>query len=217
MTLPEARVHDLLRVCPDSVGADCGPELAWVNAAVLSCPWLVVRREPASPTRIAVGFRGATRDHRWGGFVAKDQVRGIVRPEELLLLFRSSKDTPRTPALKALREMDERWGDLALCWGPVGSVGFELASGRPATDERSDLDLVIYAPARISRDRARSLWDRTKGLAAPVDVRVETPQCGFSLEEYASAPSTRILLRYPTGPRLGNDPWAEPAAIAAIV
>jgi hypothetical protein len=36
---------------------------------------------------------------------------------------------------------------------------------------------------------------------------VETPLCGFALEEYALASSSRILLRYAEGVRLGNDPW----------
>lgn len=209
MRLREAQVHDLLRVNPDSIVSASRSEPAWVKAAVLSWPWVVVRRAPGSQTQIAVGFRGASRAHRWGDFVAKDQVRSILRPEDLLPLFRSSRHTPRTPAFEALRHMDERWRDLTLCWGPVGSAGFELASGQPATNGLSDLDLVVRTPERISRDQARSLWDRTKGLAAPVDVRVETPHCGFSLEEYANSTSTRTLLRYPTGPRLGDDPWIE--------
>jgi phosphoribosyl-dephospho-CoA transferase len=106
--------------------------------------------------------------------------------------------------------MDEKWCDLTLPWGPTGSVGFELASGRRSTNEWSDLDLVIRTPARISRERARSLWNQTKRLAVRVDVRVETPHCGFSLEEYACWSSDRILLRYPDGPKLGADPWSEP-------
>jgi phosphoribosyl-dephospho-CoA transferase len=81
--------------------------------------------------------------------------------------------------------MDERWCDLRLQWGPTGSVGFELASGMPTTNDTSDLDLIIRTQQRITRERARSLWNRTKGLAVRVDVRVETPYCGFSLEEYA--------------------------------
>jgi hypothetical protein len=40
---------------------------------------------------------------------------------------------------------------------------------------------------------------------------VETPVCGFTLEEYATARSAKILLRYPDGVRLGEDPWQEEA------
>jgi phosphoribosyl-dephospho-CoA transferase len=60
-------------------------------------------------------------------------------------------------------------------------------------------------------EEARFLLDRTRGLEANVDVRVETPMCGFALEEYASASSAKILLRYQDGVRLGEDPWQEEA------
>jgi phosphoribosyl-dephospho-CoA transferase len=105
--------------------------------------------------------------------------------------------------------MIARWADLPLPWGPGGSVGFEIASGRKVTTDSSDLDLVIRAQQRITVDEARFLLDRTQGLEAKVDVRVEAPVCGFALEEYASASSVKILLRYPDGVRLGEDPWQE--------
>jgi phosphoribosyl-dephospho-CoA transferase len=96
-----------------------------------------------------------------------------------------------------------------LPWGPVGSVGFELASGRKVTTETSDLDLVIRAAQEVGAEQARFLLDRTLGLETRIDVRVETPACGFSLVEYVSA--TKILLRYPDGVRLGDNPWQEEA------
>jgi phosphoribosyl-dephospho-CoA transferase len=205
----KVQVHDLLNVDPYSVNPECPADRTRVMEALASSPWVVVRREEAPEDRIAVGVRGAARSDRWGGFVAKDQIRGIVRPEELLLLHRSSRCVPRTPALKALRQVDERWRHSTFPWGPVGSVGFELASGQFSTNESSDLDLIVRAPERISRERARSLWEHTSGLAVRVDVRVETLRCGFSLEEYACGNSGRILLRYPDGPKLGADPWSE--------
>jgi phosphoribosyl-dephospho-CoA transferase len=107
--------------------------------------------------------------------------------------------------------MSERWADSALPWGPAGSVGFELASGRKVTTEASDLDLVLRAAEQIGVDEARVLLDHTFGLKAKVDVRVETPVCGFALEEYVSAHSAKILLRYRDGVRLGEDPWQEEA------
>jgi phosphoribosyl-dephospho-CoA transferase len=93
----------------------------------------------------------------------------------------------------------------------AASVGFELASGRKVTTEASDLDLVIRAVERIDAEEARVLLERTIGLEARVDVRVETPVCGFAFEEYVSASSAKILLRYPDGVRLGEDPWEEEA------
>jgi phosphoribosyl-dephospho-CoA transferase len=203
------QVHDLLQIDPESVKVERLTEPAWVTAALTSWPWVVVRRDKTPKDQIPVGVRGATRGDRWGGFVAMNQVRRVVRPEDLLMQSRSSKLAPRTRALQALRQMDERWRHLAFLWGPAGSVGFELVSGQLSTNESSDLDLVIHAPARIPREQAQSLWNRTKGLAVRVDVRVETPHCGFSLEEYACGSSGRIFLRYPDGPKLGADPWSE--------
>jgi phosphoribosyl-dephospho-CoA transferase len=135
-------------------------------------------------------------------------IRKIVRPAELLVLSRTSATIRRTPALQALREVIERWQGLTLPWGPTGSVGFELATRHQVTTEASDLDLAIRAMNQIDTERASFLWDRLAGLQAKVDVRVETPVCSFSLEEYAHASSERILLRYPDGLRLGDDPWS---------
>ena len=202
------QVHDLLQIDLASLSSGCAAEPSWVRPAMLDCPWVVVRRSQAVSGLIAVGVRGDQRSERWAASCERSLVREIVRPEDLV---RTSNDMGRTPALRALQEMSERWADLALPWGPVGSVGFELASGRKITTEASDLDLVIRAQQRITFREARFLLDRTQGLEAKVDVRVETPVCGFSLEEYASASSAKILLRYPDGARLGEDPWQEEA------
>lgn len=212
MNLPEIgdpQVHDLLRIDRDCLTAACVAQPSWVRESLITCPWAVVRRAQAPVGRLAVGVRGATRSERWGGFCAKSLISKIVRPAELLVLPQSSSRTPRTPALRVLQEVIEKWRDLTLPWGPTGSVGFELASGRQVTTEASDLDIAICAPHRIVVEQARSLWDRVNGLQVKVDVRVETPECGFSLQEYACTSSARILLRYPDGPKVGHDPWSK--------
>jgi phosphoribosyl-dephospho-CoA transferase len=171
---------------------------------------VVVRRSRAPAGQIAIGVRGAARNERWAGFCSESVIKKIVRPAELLVLSGISAHIRRTPALQALEEVIRRWQGLTLPWGPTGSVGFELACGRQVTNEASDLDIAIYAPNRVAPEEARSLWDRVKGLHAKVDVRVETPKCGFSLSEYAHASFSRILLRYPDGIRLGEHPWDDP-------
>jgi phosphoribosyl-dephospho-CoA transferase len=202
----DLKVHDLLQIDPDSLLGVTAP--SWVNQALNSCPWVVVRRARASAGEIAVGVRGDTRSQRWGGFLSKDLIGKVVRPADLLLVEQSS--IPRlTPAMKMLQQVIDRWRDLTLPWGPTGSVGFELATGSPVTSETSDLDIAIRAPARITVERARALWQGVVGLPTRVDIRVETPQCGFSLQEYACTSSTRILLHYPDGKRLGDDPWSQ--------
>jgi phosphoribosyl-dephospho-CoA transferase len=202
------QVHDLLQINHASLGLGNVAEPSWVRQTILDCPWVVVRRSQPAFGHIAVGVRGDRRGDRWAASCEKSLVRDIVRPEQLLLL---DSDARRRPALRALWEMRERWADLPLPWGPGGSVGFELASGRKVTTEMSDLDLVIRAKEKIDLAEGRFLLDRTVGLEAKVDVRVETPVCGFSLEEYVTASSAKILLRYPDGVRLGQDPWQEEA------
>src|SRR5882757_2448287 len=202
------QVHDLLQIDPASIRPGCAAEPSWVRQTMLDCPWVVVRRSQTASDFVAVGVRGERRSERWAASCEKTMVREIARPEELR---RTSSDVRRTPALRSLQEMSERWADLTLPWGPGGSVGFELASGRKVTTGASDLDLVIRAQQRITLEEARFLLDRTQGLEAKVDVRVETPVCGFALEEYVSASSAKILLRYPDRGRLGEDPWQEEA------
>jgi phosphoribosyl-dephospho-CoA transferase len=205
----DPQVHDLLRIDRDCFTAGCVAQPSWVREWLISCPWVVVRRTQAPVGRLAVGVRGATRSERWGGFCAKSLISKIVRPAELLVLARSSTHILRTPAFRVLQQVIESWRDLTLLWGPTGSVGFELATGHQVTTEASDLDVAIRAPHRIVVEQARSLWDRVTELQTRVDVRVETPECGFSLEEYACTSSARILLRYPDGLRFGDDPWNE--------
>jgi phosphoribosyl-dephospho-CoA transferase len=205
------QVHDLLQIDRLSLTSGCTGEPSWVRRALLDCPWVVVRRSQAAPDLIAVGVRGNARSDRWAAFCEQSLVNKIVRPEELLSYDSTSKDVERTAALRALQEMPKRWADLTLPWGPAGSVGFELASGRTVTTEASDLDLVIRARQRIGIEEGRVLLDRTFGLEAKVDVRVETPVCGFALEEYVLASSAKILLRYADHVRLGEDPWQEEA------
>jgi len=211
------QVHDLLQLHPDSLDAACMGAPPWVRQSLASCPWVVVRRAEAPAGQIAVGVRGSSRGERWGSFVSTNLIRRVVSPAELLAVAPCSAPSLQTLPFKALQQLIERWRDVALPWGPTGSLGFELATGCPVTTSSSDLDIAIHAEARISQDQARSLWQRAAGLQTKVDIRVETRECGFSLEEYAST-STAILLRYPDGARFGNDPWAKrPLAVESTL
>jgi phosphoribosyl-dephospho-CoA transferase len=199
------QVHDLLQIDPDSLSDIAAP--CWVRPALRSCPWVVVRRALSAPGEIAIGVRGDTRDQRWGGFICRNLVSSTVRPMDLLGMHSSATFVPRTPAMRVLQQVIERWQDFDLTWGPTGSVALELVSGKHITTESSDLDIAIKASRRLDVGQARSLWHRVIDLKAKVDVRVETPECGFSLPEYAYISPARILLRYKDGVSLGNDPW----------
>jgi phosphoribosyl-dephospho-CoA transferase len=199
------QVRDLVQIDRDSIVDVSVPSC--VKKILATCPWAVVHRAHAPAGEIAVGFRGNTRSERWGGFLKKNFICKLIRPSELLDVGRFPTLIAPTPAINMLREVVERWRDLSFQWGPTGSVGFELASGRHVTTEVSDLDIAIRAPSRMTPERARALWQRLSGLQTNVDILVETPECGFSLREYATMSPARILLRCPDGVRLGNDPW----------
>jgi phosphoribosyl-dephospho-CoA transferase len=214
----DPQVHDLVRIDPDCLTAGSVARPSWVTESLMACPWAVVRRAEAPAGQIAVGVRGTARSERWGGFYPKILISKIVQPAELLALARSSSWTPRTPALKVLQVVIERWRGFTLSWGPTGSAGFELVCGCKVTTAASDLDIAIHATQRIALEQARFLWDRVTGLQTKVDVRVETFECGFSLEEYVRTSSGRILLRYPEGPTFGVDPWNErPSSEVTVV
>jgi phosphoribosyl-dephospho-CoA transferase len=210
-----SQVHDLIRMHPASFKSMDAP--AWVNQRLSECPWVVVRRARAPTGMVAVGVRGDTRNERWGGYANQSAIEQIVEPNELLRVFRASTGANRTAPIRLLEKVIERWQGLTLPWGPTGSVGFELASGHRVTTPHSDLDIAIRAPERLSAELARSLWARVMGLRPKVDVRIETSECGFALEEYVRRPSTRILLHYPDGARVGDDPWGERPPISLAV
>jgi phosphoribosyl-dephospho-CoA transferase len=204
------RVHDLLEIDAARLlrGRASVPE--WVVESLREAPFVVVRRGVASLERgIAIGVRGARRNERWAGECDPSVVRKVVTPQALL--SRNGPAMARAAAIPALRSLPllaKRWSELRFPWGPGGSVGFELATGRHVASPHSDLDVVIYAGAPMTPVEARALCNRAEGLPAAVDIRVETPICGFSLAEYANRAPAPILLRLASGTVLGADPWA---------
>src|ERR1700683_2538418 len=162
------KVHDLLQIDAHALIADSVSRPQWVTETLICCPWVVVRRGQAPAGQISVGVRGAARSERRAGCCSETLIKKIVRPAELLVPSRTSAHFRRAPALQALQEVIERWQGLSLPWGPTGSVGFELATGRPVTTEGSDLDLVVYTTDRLDTERALFLWDRLAGLQVKV-------------------------------------------------
>jgi phosphoribosyl-dephospho-CoA transferase len=201
------RTHDLLEIdAKQLISADWTlPE--WVEEHLLATPFVVVRRGLITSQRIPIGVRGGERNQRWAALCHSTWVKSILTPPEVL-----TRNVPAlraaVPALRALHFLKDRWLDLDHPWGPGGSVGFELATGRHVVRPESDLDVVIYSEGKITREQARSLHARTMNLSVAIDVRMETLACGFSLTEYAGADSGGILLRTPYGIELGNDPWS---------
>jgi len=201
------RVHDLLLLKSGVVSAADVARPDWVASFTAPALWVVVRRATAPDGFVPVGIRGNYRRQRWGGFAELSEVSGKVRPSQLSF-YMASHTRSVIPALAALAWLEGRLDKSELDWGPVGSVGFELATGQQVVSETSDLDIALSAPTRFTRDTARDLWSLMSAAPAKVDVRVETPYCGFSLEEYAREGAEQVLVRLPASHQLTADPWS---------
>jgi len=192
------RPHDLVRLSGiDGVLIDDAPP--WVRDRLAATPWVVGRRAPVTPGLIAVGVRGASRALRHATFIPDSQIDMTVRPEELVC-----RVAPRgMPVFQALDELRSGIDAIGLPWGPVGSSGFELATGTATVNESSDLDLIV----RIDRfDRRASeqlslLADAVAGAAVRVDCQVQLPMGAVALSELLGR-CPRILLRGNDGARL---------------
>ena len=201
------RVHDLILLRSGVVSSAGVAKPAWVTSSPPGNLWVVVRRAIAPGGLVAVGIRGVNRRERWGGFADLADIKERHRPSQLSFHM-ACRTRIVVPALAALCWLEGQLNQSGLDWGPVGSVGFELATGKQVVTTTSDLDLALFAPTRFARDIARDLWSIMKDAPAKVDVRVETPYCGFSLEEYARKGSEQVLVRLPASRQFAVDPWA---------
>ena len=200
------KTHDLLRLsCLELEQADAvKPE--WLDAVLKACPWVVVRRAVSHGKQVPVGVRGKERAQRWAAFVNPEQIAQIVSPNQLReSLVESSRRS--LPAFHSLRFLGMKAALKGLEWGPGGSAGFELASGRPTVTQASDLDIVIRALEPFDRAFANSICVQLESVSTRVDVLIETPYCGFSLDEYAHSQLDKVLVRTDTGRFLAADPW----------
>ena len=210
------RAHDLLEIDAEQLICVDASAPKWVEEGLRKNPFVVVRRGLATEQRIPIGVRGAERNQRWAAFCYPTLVKSIITPSQLLRCTVPTSRGNAIPSLRALALLKDRWRDLDRPWGPGGSVGFELATGNHVAKLGSDLDIVIYAENRMMADEANSLCARAINLPVTVDIRVETPVCGFSLREFASESPAAILLRAPNGIVLGTDPWDDELTITYL-
>jgi phosphoribosyl-dephospho-CoA transferase len=215
-----APTHELLRVSALGVVTAEGQTPNWVAPALQRAPWVVVRRGWIQGARIPIGLRGGSRAHRFAAWLAVADIAERRSPEEL---WNDSQNRPalgmshtREEALAVLSALSrvapllERRG---IGWGPVGSVGFELATGAATITASSDIDIMLRQNDRIDRREARALHTALVEAALPsrLDALVETPNGGVALGELA-ATTAKVLLRTPDGVRLVEDPWTESPA-----
>jgi phosphoribosyl-dephospho-CoA transferase len=211
--------HDLLLVCdrsalraPDGVRL----EQAAITAAAASGggdagAWVVVRRATGRTGWIPVGIRGAHRSCRFPALVPAKAIVSAVPPIRVPRI--PAPHRARLPAFRALHEFGHI-ADTVLPshrWGPGGSVGFELVTGRAAVTTSSDLDVLLLAEHPLDRAAARQALEAAARLPARVDLHVLTPRGGFALAEWVREPTgAPIVLRTNHGPQLATDIWPAP-------
>ena len=199
-------VHDLIVLRTESavLSTQGGPACPCLNPN--QRPWVVVRRGRISDGLIPVGVRGSQRHERCAGFTELNEVSETRRPDQLRLLL--AEDSRRAlQAFRTLSYLESNLVGLDMNWGPGGSVGYELASGIPAVRSGSDLDFILFAPKKLEITEAHDLWRMICSAPGKVDALVETPCCGFSLQEFVTASHRKILLRTSDGRILGSNPW----------
>jgi phosphoribosyl-dephospho-CoA transferase len=211
MKFRSIRPHYLLKI--DTAAISCGANSfdvsvpASVRRELEETNFVVVRRGMVTENWVPIGIRGPQRSQRWAAWYPRYAIQGIVKPMDLLTQVDTANHRDISPARRAFQSLKNAWQSLAYPWGPAGSLGFEVATGKPTTTRRSDLDVVIYADDPLPRRDAQRLLAAADDLEVTVDIRIETATCGFSLTEYATSPTKTILLRTVDGPVLGDDPW----------
>jgi phosphoribosyl-dephospho-CoA transferase len=199
-------VHDLILPRTESavISTQRDPACPYLNPN--QRPWVVVRRGRISDGLIPVGVRGLQRHERWAGFTRLSEVLETRRPDQLRLLL--AEDSRRgLQAFRTLSYLESHLVGLDISWGPGGSAGYELASGIPTVSDGSDLDFILFAPRKLEITEAQDLWCMISSAPGKVDALVETPFCGFSLEEFVTTSHRKILLRTNDGRILGSNPW----------
>lgn len=195
--------HDLLwGMHPAQLGADA-PD--WAREVLAAGLPVVVRRGPAPDGWIAVGVRGAGREHRHATWMPLAAIRRRLRPEQLT---DAGAGQDALPALRALAWLAPQLDALHLVWGVTGGVGYQLATGVPVLHGNSDLDLLLRAPQPLGRPAAAELLALLAQAPCRVDLQLETPSGAIALREWAG-PAPQVLLKTEQGPRLVDDPWLE--------
>ena len=90
-------------------------------------------------------------------------------------------------------------------WGPIGSVGYQLATKLPVTTATSDLDVMIRCHLPPDRDQMRNFDEHLRKAPARVDVILEGPSGGVAMSEYLSG--DEVLIKTSQGARIGPFVW----------
>jgi phosphoribosyl-dephospho-CoA transferase len=202
--------HDLLHLRDPRDLVYQAPPPPWLDEALLQVPWVVVRRAPFENELIPVGVRGKNRGERFAAFAHAATVVQCVSPEELASrqAWREAARREELPALRALPKIHLALQALGLSWGPVGSVGFELATAFAVATCSSDLDLIVRLNDLLDSGVAEDLVAVIEDAGVRVDILLETEAGAIALAEYVGG-GPNLLLRTVNGPRLARKNHAK--------
>jgi phosphoribosyl-dephospho-CoA transferase len=199
------RPHDLLWIAH---GAELFPEPqpAWARDALSRMPVTVVRRAEAPLGFAAVGIRGPRRELRFAALVKLRDVRNLRSPESLASErgWRENLAAISARLREGLALFDELSKREKFVWGPVGSVGYQLATGLRVTTSESDVDVLIRCEVPPDRLLLSAVRDTARKSTARLDVILEGPPGAVALEELHSRD---VLLKTGRGPRIAAFSW----------
>ncbi|HVW69977.1 MAG TPA: malonate decarboxylase holo-ACP synthase [Steroidobacteraceae bacterium] len=206
--LTEPATHTLLRISGSHVFR-AAPE--WVAPSLQRAPWVVVRRAYVRDGLVPVGVRGDTRDKRFASWLSPNDILEQLTPQDLVA-SRAWSHASRRDAIPALAALDVVAGIMRergfeRAWGPIGSVGFELASGCTTATLDSDLDIIVAMEWLPALEDARRLREALALLPVNADVLLETSGGGGGavvLAEYVRSPEAYVV-RTKAGPILFSD------------
>jgi phosphoribosyl-dephospho-CoA transferase len=204
--------HDLVRLQPSTIPEIVKNAPGWVAQSLARAPFAVVRRASQEDGAVPLGIRGGARHERHAIALPRAAMMAVYRPEQLLQpAWPDTVGRVRTgvPALALLADIEGLMHAFGLRWGPIGSIGFELASKIETAHAASDLDLLLRTPALLQPAQAAALFRELDALArcrtCRLDIQLETPRGAISLAEYVRGGP--VLLRTVAGPLLVSDPW----------
>lgn len=203
----ELNPHDLLEIECKSDLISYSPVPDWAELSLAKAPFVVVRRVRAEEGLVAVGIRGSKRNERFAAFLPIECIVRRITPEQLA---QEEKWTNyKKEIFRHLEEVSNLMNKYMLTWGPTGSIGFELTSGKETVTKKSDIDLIIRTSAGFTKEFFQELESELKKIPIQLDVQVEITEGAFSLNEYVASKGEKILLRTIDGPMLKQEPLYE--------
>ena len=196
--------HDLLQL-QNVTGISWAHLPRWAQESLGWARWVVRRRAKPGPGGIPVGIRGRERNQRHAWWIPAESADRVVPPWELVHPLATYEST--LAVVRTARTVSALMAEQGLRWGPTGSLGFTLASGRVAIHPESDLDALIDTPTELPPERARELTRQFERLECRVDAQLRTPTGEVSLLEWGSTTRRDLLVRTESGPMLTANPW----------